>query len=73
MEVSVLPIMNRELTMSSREIASLTGSNHSDVKRSADRLFVAQILTQPLAEFPLNITAINILNIVLIKETLWCW
>ncbi|TFT58736.1 Rha family transcriptional regulator, partial [Proteus mirabilis] len=52
MEVSVLPIMNRELTMSSREIASLTGSNHSDVKRSADRLFVAQILTQPLAEFP---------------------
>ncbi|MDL2101514.1 phage antirepressor KilAC domain-containing protein, partial [Proteus mirabilis] len=24
----------------------------SDVKRSADRLFVAQILTQPLAEFP---------------------
>lgn len=52
MEVSALPAMNRELTMSSREIASLTGSNHSDVKRSADRLFIAQILTQPLAEFP---------------------
>lgn len=52
MEVSALPAMNRELTMSSREIASLTGSNHSDVKRSADRLFIARILTQPLAEFP---------------------
>ncbi|MCM2365809.1 phage antirepressor KilAC domain-containing protein [Proteus terrae] len=52
MEVSALPAINRELTMSSREIASLTGSNHSDVKRSADRLFIARILTQPLAEFP---------------------
>lgn len=52
MEVTALPAMNRELTMSSREIASLTGSNHSDVKRSADRLFIAQILTQPMAEFP---------------------
>ncbi len=38
--------------MSTREIADLTGSNHSDVKRSAERLSAAGILTQPLAEFP---------------------
>ena len=37
--------------MSSREIASLVKSNHSDVKRSAERLSSAQLLTQPLAEF----------------------
>lgn len=37
-------------TMSSREIAELTGSNHSDVKRSADRLCAGGVLTQPLAE-----------------------
>lgn len=40
-----------EVTMSSREIASLVQSNHSDVKRSAERLQTAQLLTQPLAEF----------------------
>lgn len=39
-------------TMSSREIAELVNSNHSDVKRSAERLSAAGILTQPLAEFP---------------------
>lgn len=38
-------------TMSSREIAELVGSNHSDVKRSAERLSSAGVLTQPLAEF----------------------
>jgi phage regulator Rha-like protein len=38
-------------TMSSREIAELTGSNHSDVKRSIQRLDADQLLTQPLAEF----------------------
>lgn len=36
--------------MSSREVADLVGSNHSDVKRSAERLSDAGILTQPLAE-----------------------
>lgn len=39
------------VTMSSREIANLVKSNHSDVKRSAERLASAQLLTQPLAEF----------------------
>ncbi len=37
--------------MSSREIAALVLSNHSDVKRSAERLHAAHLLTQPLAEF----------------------
>ncbi|UGC97773.1 DNA-binding protein [Pantoea phage PdC23] len=37
-------------TMSSREVAELVGSNHSDVKRSAERLSEAGVLTQPLAE-----------------------
>ncbi len=50
-EVSISPVMqNQTVTMSSREIADLTGSNHSDVKRSAERLDTAQLLTQPLAE-----------------------
>lgn len=40
------------LTMSSREIAELVKSNHSDVKRSAKRLEADGLLTQPLAEFP---------------------
>lgn len=38
--------------MSSREIAELVKSNHSDVKRSAKRLEADGLLTQPLAEFP---------------------
>lgn len=41
-----------QLTMSSREIADLVNSNHSDVKRSAKRLEADGLLTQPLAEFP---------------------
>ncbi len=44
-------ITGNSLTMSSREIATLVKSNHSDVKRSAERLQAAQLLTQPLAEF----------------------
>ncbi|EKN3611878.1 TPA: phage antirepressor KilAC domain-containing protein [Yersinia enterocolitica] len=38
--------------MSSREIASLTGSNHSDVRRSIERLSEANLLSQPLADTP---------------------
>lgn len=38
-------------TMSSREIAQLVKSKHGDVKRSADRLAAAGILTAPLAQF----------------------
>jgi phage antirepressor YoqD-like protein len=37
-------------TMSSREIADLTGSAHEAVKKSARRLEAAEILTSPLAE-----------------------
>lgn len=37
--------------MSSREIAELVKSKHGDVKRSADRLSAAGILTAPLAQF----------------------
>lgn len=39
------------VTMSSREIAALVCSKHGDVKRSADRLAAAGILTAPLAQF----------------------
>ena len=45
-------INSNQLTMSSREIAELVQSNHSDVKRSAKRLEADGLLTQPLAEFP---------------------
>ena len=37
-------------TMSSREIAKLTGSSHDSVRKSARRLEAANILTSPLAE-----------------------
>lgn len=51
--VSISPVMNNQaVTMSSREIAGLTGSLHANVKRSAERLVVAGILTYPLDEFP---------------------
>ncbi len=36
------------VTMSSREIAELTGTRHDNVKRSAERLAADQILTSPL-------------------------
>lgn len=39
------------VTMSSREIAALVNSKHGDVKRSAERLCAAGILTAPLAQF----------------------
>ncbi|HGK4815559.1 TPA: phage antirepressor KilAC domain-containing protein [Yersinia enterocolitica] len=39
------------VTMSSREIAVLVNSKHSDVKRSAERLYAGGILTAPLAQF----------------------
>jgi len=44
-------INSSELTMSSREIAELTGSRHDNVKRSAERLAADQILTSPLEGF----------------------
>lgn len=43
-------ITTNNLTMSSREIATLLNKNHSDIKRSAKRLSDAGILTKPLAE-----------------------
>lgn len=39
------------VTMSSREIAELTGSRHDAVRKSAERLAADQILTSPLATF----------------------
>lgn len=48
-----LSISNNEvLTMTSREIASLLNKNHSDIKRSAERLISSGVINngQPLAE-----------------------
>lgn len=42
---------NVQQTMSSREIAELTGSRHDAVRKSAERLAADQILTSPLATF----------------------
>ena len=39
------------VTMSSREISALVHSKHGDVKRSAERLNAAGLLTAPLAQF----------------------
>ena len=44
-------VLSAQLTMGTREIAEMLGKNHSDIKRSAERLFSAGVLTQPLAEF----------------------
>ena len=44
-------IVNGAMTMSSREIAELVQSKHSDVKRSAERLVAGGVLTAPLAQF----------------------
>ena len=44
-------IVNDAVTMSSREIAELVQSKHSDVKRSAERLVSGGVLTAPLAQF----------------------
>ena len=44
--------MSASMTMGTKEIADLLGKNHSDIKRSADRLFDAGVIGdgQPLAE-----------------------
>lgn len=44
-------IVDNVVTMSSREIAELVKSKHSDVKRSAERLVAGGVLTAPLAQF----------------------
>jgi len=44
-------IVNDAVMMSSREIAELVQSKHSDVKRSAERLAAGGVLTAPLAQF----------------------
>ncbi|MGK0735790.1 phage antirepressor KilAC domain-containing protein [Yokenella regensburgei] len=46
-----IPFVASAVTMSSREIAALVRSKHGDVKRSAERLNAAGILTAPLAQF----------------------
>lgn len=49
-----LMAMNAEMTMGTREISELIGCNHSDIKRSADRLVSAGAINggQPLADTP---------------------
>lgn len=44
-------VNGQQMTMSSREIASLVQSKHGDVKRSAERLAAGGLLTAPLAQF----------------------
>jgi phage regulator Rha-like protein len=46
------PIAAGTITMSSREIAALVQSKHSDVKRSAERLSATGIFSAPLAHTP---------------------
>ena len=45
-----------QITMSSREIASLLNKNHSDIKRSAERLVASGVITGPpqLKEYPVD-------------------
>jgi len=45
-------LSGKVVTMSSREIAGLVQSKHSNVKRSAERLVVAGILSAPLEHTP---------------------
>jgi phage antirepressor YoqD-like protein len=49
--VGFSPVFGGAVTMSSREIAALVQSKHGDVKRSAERLNTAGLLTAPLAQF----------------------
>ena len=50
-DVGFSPVFGGVMTMSSREIAALVQSKHGDVKRSAERLNAAGLLTAPLAQF----------------------
>jgi len=50
-DVGFSPVFGGVVTMSSREIAALVQSKHGDVKRSAERLNAAGLLTAPLAQF----------------------
>lgn len=45
---------NQQLTMGTRQIAEMLGKNHSDIKRSAERLHESGVIggSQPLAESP---------------------
>jgi len=45
-------LSGKVVTMSSREIAALVQSKHSDVKRSAERLVTGGVLSAPLAHTP---------------------
>ncbi|MGV8925032.1 MAG: phage antirepressor KilAC domain-containing protein [Ewingella sp.] len=45
-------LSGKVVTMSSREIAKLVQSKHSDVKRSAERLVIGEVLSAPLAHTP---------------------
>lgn len=64
-------IVNGVVTMSSRDIADLVQSKHSDVKRSAERLVAAGILTAPLAQFDFEHNGNVYQSIVLTNATLW--
>ncbi|WP_223955438.1 hypothetical protein [Aeromonas caviae] len=50
---------NANPVMSTREIAQLVKSNHSDVKRSAERLFTAGLLTSRWLSSHFNTMAMN--------------
>ena len=64
-------IVNGVVTMSSRDIADLVQSKHSDVKRPAERLVAAGILTAPLAQFDFEHNGNVYRSIVLTNATLW--
>jgi phage antirepressor YoqD-like protein len=49
--IAVFPVSQSSTTMSSREIAELVHSRHDAVRKSAERLESAQILTSPLKGF----------------------
>lgn len=42
--------MNGQMTIGTKQISEMLGKNHSDIKRSAERLQSAGALTKPLAE-----------------------
>jgi phage regulator Rha-like protein len=57
------------VTMSSREFARLVQSKHGDVKRSAERLASAGILTAPLAHTPTTPAKRANIRGVLVQQT----